>query len=120
MEINFLEKIGIIIAFLDIFWILIYYYYGAVKVYNFVEKKRYQYLGCIWIHRKKGEYYLKIPREMMKESFTTKYKIIPDNLFVKRKREQRLRICFDDKYEVYTMVSGEMTVKNHIATSSQL
>lgn len=120
MEINFIGKIGIVIAFLDLFWILVYYYYGAAKIYNLVEQKQYQYMGCFWIHRKRGEYYLKIPKEVIVNSFTTQYKIVPENLFVRRKQERRIRICFADKYEVFTEISKEITVKNHIATSNQL
>ena len=120
MELNFSEKIGIIIAFLDLFWILIYYYYGAAKVYNLVEKKQYRYMGCFWIHRKKGEYFLKIPEEVIEDSFTTQYKIVPENLFVRWKMEQRLRICFAHNYDVFTEISKDITVKNHIATCNQL
>lgn len=120
MEIGVIEKIGIIIVFLDLFWILIYYYYGTVKVYNLKEHKQYEYMGSLWIRRKKGEYCLLIPKEIIEDSYTTQYKIVIEYLFLKWKQYQRMKISFSNKYDVYTQIRKEITVKNHIATSNQL
>ena len=120
MKINFGEITGTVLVLLYLVWILIYYYYGAVKIYNLTEKKQYRYLGCLWIHKQKGEYYLRIPGEMIEESVTTEYKLVLENLFVKQKEEQRVRICFEDKYDAFAKIAEEISVKNYIATSNQL
>jgi len=112
-------KIGIIIIILDLLWVL-FYYYGTAKIYNLTEQKQYQYLGYLWIRKKHGEYLLSLPKEMIHNSYTTQYKIIPEKHFCKGKEEARLRVCFGDKYVVITEVSKEITVKNYIATSNQL
>lgn len=120
MELNILSKIGVLLMILHLMWILFYYYYGAAKVYNLVEKRRYQYMGCLWIRKKKGEYYLIIPKEIMEASHTTSYRILPETLFVKQKSRRKLMVRFEEQYDVFTTISGEITVKNHIATSNQL
>mgnify|MGYP003296342858 CR=1 FL=1 len=120
MKLHFLEIAGVLLLVLHLLWIVIYYYYGAIKIYNLTEKNCYQYLGCLWIKKVKGEYRLKIPQEMLDNSFTTQYKIVAEDLFVKRKQQEKVRICFGNKYYVYVTVGKEISVKNHIATSRQL
>lgn len=136
--------IGIIILILDIVWIVFYYYYAAVKIYNFKEKtnkteqdrilkklfafqnnitcrqEEYQYLGYLWIRKKRGEWYLKIPREMIENSTTTKYKIISQSWFHKLRKGEKIHINFADKYHTEVRLSAQITVKNYIATSRQL
>ena len=111
---------GLVIFILHLLWLLIYYYYGAIKIYNLTEKKQYQYVGCLWIRKVKGEYLLKIPQEMLDQSYTTQYRIVPENLFLKGKEGENLRLCFGSQYYTTIKVEKEISVKNHIATSNQL
>ena len=111
---------GIIILSLDIMWIVFYYYYATVKVYNFYEKDSYEYLGCLWIRKKRGEYYLRISEEMIDNSTTTKYKIISSSVFHKVKKGKKIYINFADKYDIETRIAAQITVKNYIATSQRL
>ena len=101
-------------------WITFYYYYAAVKVYNFLEKEKWVYSGCLWIRKKRGRHYLKVPREMLDNSTTTKYKFISQSGFHKRKRGETIQINFTEKYDVTVEIEAEITVKNYIATSHQL
>ena len=120
MILQFLKITGGVLVLLHLFWILIYYYYGAIKIYNLKEKKCYEYLGCLWIRKEKGEYCMQIPQEMLDKSFTTQYKIVTEEVFWRRKSKEKVRICFGNKYYTYVTVEKEISVKNHIATSNQL
>ncbi len=124
--------IGIIILILDIIWIVFYYYYATVKVYNFCGKKskrpfkgiikqeEYLYLGYLWIRKRRGNYYLKIPKQMVEDSVTTKYKIISQSTFHILKKGEKIQINFADKYDTAVEIAAQITVKNYIATSHQL
>ena len=111
---------GIAILALDVIWILFYYYYATVKVYNLYEKEKYQYLGHLWIRKKRGEYYLFIPEEMINNSITTKYKIVSSSVFHQVRKGKKICINFAGKYDVQATVSARFTVKNYIATSHRL
>ena len=119
MEINMLHKAGIGLIFLNLIFILMYYY-GAAKVYNLQEDKKYRYMGCFWIFKSNGEYVLRIPKEVLEESVTTQYRIYPEEAFRKWNRKRRIRISFADNYDIFTDISTVITVKNHIATSHRL
>lgn len=112
--------IGILILFIDIFWIVFYYYYATVKIYNFQEMEKYQYLGYLWIHKRKGQYYLKISQEMIDNSVTTEYKIVSQSAFHRLKRREKIYINFADQYGTEVRMASQITVKNYIATSHQL
>lgn len=116
---NWIGKIGIIVMIFDLLWVM-FYYYGTVKVYNLTEHKQYKYLGYLWIRKKQGEYILHLPEEMIYNSHTTRYKIIPEKQFCMGKEEKHLRVCFGSKFVLITEISKEITVKNYIATSNQL
>lgn len=124
MQLSTWHYIGIAILTLDIVWIVFYYYYATVKVYNFQEKinnqETYQYLGYLWIRKKQNEYYLKIPREMIEDSITTGYKIVSQSMFHKLKKGEKMRIDFADQYYTEVKIYAQITVKNYIATSHQL
>ena len=120
MNLTYWHYMGIVILTLDIVWIVFYYYYATVKVYNFRENNHYQYLGYLWIRKKQGEYYLKIPQEMIEDYVTTKYKIISQSWFHKLRKGEKIHIDFADKYHMEARLSEKITVKNYIATSHQL
>ena len=136
--------IGITILTLDIVWIVFYYYYATVKIYNFKEQinrkgkccklkgilpprqnrklaqQEYQYLGHLWVRKKRGQYILRIPQEMIDVSVTTRYKIVSESAFHKLRKGEKLYIDFADKYHTEVKISAQITVKNYIATSHQL
>lgn len=112
--------IGSIILILDIIWIAFYYYYATVKIYNFKQNKEYHYLGHLWIRKKRGQYYLKIPGEMIELSVTTQYKIVSQSAFHRFRKGEKLYVNFADEYQTEVRLSSLMTVKNYIATSHQL
>ena len=112
--------IGIAMLILDVIWIVFYYYYAAVKIYNFREMKQYCYLGYLWVCKKRGEYYLRIPREMIENSVTTKYKIISQSLFHKLRKGEKIYIDFAGKYHIEVRLADEIIVENYITTSHQL
>ncbi|MBR5578768.1 MAG: hypothetical protein IKW28_07220 [Lachnospiraceae bacterium] len=116
MEINMIYKIGIILMAVDLGWLLFYYFYATVEVYNLKEKEDYQYMGHLWIKRKRGSHYLYIPKEMDLYSYTTEYRIVPGILFYYFNKGEEIRISFHGKYDVFPTVSEAITVKNHIAT----
>jgi len=107
---------GITLLILDITWIIFYYYYATVKVYNFYEGKHYQYLGYLWIRKKRGEWYLNIPREMVENSVTTKYKIISASWFHKFRKGEKMHIDFAGEYRTEVRLSAKIYVQNYIAT----
>ena len=111
---------GITILVLDVIWIVFYYYYATVKVYNFCEGKQYQYLGYLWIRKRRGEWYLEIPKEMIEKSFTTKYKIISQSWFHKFRKGERMHIGFAEQYRTEVKLSAKINVKNYIFTSHYL
>lgn len=111
--------IGITILILDIAWI-IFYYYATVNVYNFCERKYYRYLGYLWIRKKRGEWYLTIPSEMIEKSVTTKYKIVSASWFHKFRKGEKMHIDFGGKHRVEVKLSAEILVQNYIATSQYL
>lgn len=133
MYLTIWHYIGITILILDIIWIVFYYYYATVKVYNFHEgnpqegmftaiqkQKKYQYLGYLWVRKRQGEYYLKIPVEMIENSVTTKYKITSQSWFHMLRKGEKMHISFADQYMTEVKLDREITVKNYIATSHQL
>lgn len=144
MDLTSCNYIGIILLTLDIIWIMFYYYYATVKIYNFkettnkiklykkitkqpaaqnnitIKREEYQYLGHLWIRKKRGEYYLKISQEMMEQSFTTKYKIVSQSMFHQFRKGEKIHINFADQYRTDAKLSAEITVKNYISTSHQL
>lgn len=144
MNLRTWNYIGIILLGLDIAFIVFYYYYATVKVYNFKQKigkikrrsllnrakifqnnpkctqEEYYYLGHLWIRKKRGEYYLKISQEMMEQSFTTKYKIVSQSMFHQFRKGEKIHINFADQYRTDAKLSAEITVKNYISTSHQL
>ena len=120
MNIPIWNYIGITIIILDILWIVFYYYYATVKIYNFHEKEKFRYLGHLWIRKKNGQYYLKIPGEMIDDSVTTKYKIISESIFHQLRKGKKVYINFADKYDTEVIMSAQITVKNYIATSHRL
>ena len=109
-----------LILILDIIWIVFYYYYATVKVYNFCEGKHYHYLGYLWIRKKRGEWYLKIPHDMIENSVTTKYKIVSASWFHKFRKGEKMHIDFAGKCRKEVRVSAKILVQNYIATSGQL
>ena len=120
MNLTIWHYIGIAIIILDIVWIGFYYYYATVKIYNYHEKGTFQYLGYLWIRKKNGQYYLKIPQEMIENSVTTKYKITSESVFHQLRKEKKLYINFADNYDTEVIIEAQITVKNYIATSHQL
>lgn len=120
MEKSMLYQIGTLLMVMDIGWLLFYYFYATVEIYNLVEKKSYKYMGHLWIRRKKGSYYLYIPKEISLYSYTTEYKVIPGFFFYAINRGAEIRISFHGKYDIFLNVSDAITVKNHIATCPRL
>lgn len=120
MNLSIWHYMGITILALDIIWIIFYYYYATVKIYNLKEKENYNYLGYLWIYKKRGHYYLNIPKKMIEDSVTTKYKIVSQSSFHILKKGEKIHINFADKYIVETGLSAGITVKNYIATSQRL
>ena len=112
--------IGIAILSLDIVWLSFFYYYGSVKIYNFCEDKRYCYLGYLWIHKKRGEWYLEIPEDMIDASVTTKYKIVSAFWFHKFQKGKKMHIDFAGKCREQVRISSEIIVDNYITTSRYL
>lgn len=112
--------IGMAILVSDIVWITFYYYYATVKIYNFQEKEQYIYLGYLWIRKKRGEYYLRIPQEMIENSTTTQYKLISQSMFHQLKRGEKIQISFADKHDTIAEISAHIIVKNYIAVSQQI
>ena len=90
MKLTFLHYLGFLLLLLDILWIVFYYYYATVKVYNFYEGNHYRYLGYLWIRKKRGEWYLMIPENMVENSVTTKYKIVSASWFHKFRKGETL------------------------------
>ena len=119
MELSTLLFIGIIIFLLDFIWIAIYYYYGTVKIYNYIEDDKYQYLGFLWIRKKYGEWFLTIPQDMIDNSITTKYKIVSASGFHTLRNGQTLFVSFSKQYEIKTEISKKFFVNNYIFTSNQ-
>lgn len=115
-----LYQLGVWLMAADILWLLFYYFYATVEVYNLMEKGRYRYMGSLWIKKKKGQYYLQISEEMTESSYTTEYKVVPGIFFCFINRGQKIRINFQGKYEVFTEVTDPITVKNYIATYPRL
>ena len=107
MELTLLHYVGIIIFILDLIWISIYYYYGTVKIYNYVEKDNYQYLGFLWIRKQRGEWFLSIPANMIDNSITTKYKLVSASGFHTLHNGESLFVSFDNKYEVKVEISKD-------------
>ena len=120
MQISSIYQIGILLMVLDLGWLFFYYFYGTVELYNLVEDNRYKYMGHLWIKRKKGSYYLYIPKEISLSSDTTVYKIVPGAIFYYVNKGQEIRVSFHGKYDVFHKISDPITVKNHIATYSRL
>ena len=120
MQLTTWHYIGIAIFLLDLIWVAIYYYYATVKIYNFQEKDRYYYLGYLWIRKKNGQYYLKIPQEMIENSVTTEYKITSESIFHQLRKGKKLYINFADNYDAEVILEAQIMVKNYIATSHQL
>ena len=120
MNLTSLHYMGITILILDLFWIGFYYYYATVKVYNFWEKEKYQYLGYLWIQKKNGWYYLKIPQQMIENSVTTKYKITSESWFHHLRKGKKMYIHFAHGYEKEVTIGADIIVKNYIETSHQL
>ena len=120
MNLTIWHYIGITIFTLDIIWIVFYYYYATVKVYNYCEKTNYQYLGFLWIRKKRGEWYLKIPKEMIEDSVTTEYKIISQSWFHKFRKGEKMHVNFADSYRTEVKLAAKIKVSNYIVTSGQL
>ena len=120
MNLTTWHYIGIAFFISDIIWIVFYYYYATVKVYNLYEKAHFQYLGYLWIRKKRGEWYLEIPEEMIDNSLTTEYKIISQSWFHKFRKGEKIHISFAGKYQAEAKLSAKITVKNYIATSLRL
>lgn len=119
MELTTLHFLGILIFILDLVWISIYYYYGTVKIYNYIEGDKYQYLGFLWIRKKRGEWFLTIPQDMIDHSMTTKYKIVSSSGFHALRNGQTLFVSFNNKFEVKVKISKEFYAFNYLCTSHQ-
>ena len=118
MKLTLWYYFGIIIFILDLIWIAFYYYYASVKIYNFIHGDKYQYLGFLWIRKKRGEWFLSIPQDMIDISITTKYKIISASGFHALRTGKSLFVNFNNQYEVKIKIAKEMEVINYIHTSS--
>lgn len=116
MNLELLYQAGIWLMAADLLWLLFYYFYATVEVYNLVEENSYQYMGSLWIKKKKGDHYLYLTREIEERSYTTEYKIVPGCFFCFVNKKEKIRISFQGKYEVLTEISDPITVKNYIAT----
>ena len=119
MQLTPWHYVGIIIFILDFIWISIYYYYGTVKIYNYIEGEKYQYMGFLWIRKKYGEWFLSIPQDMIDNSITTKYKIVSASGFHTLRNGQTLFVSFNKQYEVKAKISRKFYVYNYIFTSNQ-
>ena len=104
----------------DLLWLLFYYLYATVEIYNLVEEEKYRYMGSIWVKKKRGVYWLSVPKDMELRSYTTEYKIIPGCFFYYVNQGEKIRINFYDKYEIITEISDPIDVKNYIATYPRL
>lgn len=120
MEIIKWLLVGAILLALDIYGLLSNDELGMVKVYNFMQKQEEQYLGVVWIQKKRGKYYVKIPQKMLEASLTTEYKLKSVSAIHKVENGEKLQVLFADSYQTETLLSGQMTVKNYIATSGRL
>lgn len=120
MNLTTWHYIGIAILTLDIVWIVFFYYYATVKVYNLCEGKHYRYLGYLWIRKKRGEWYLTMPVDMVEHSVTTKYKIISASWFHKFRKGEKMHISFAEKYRVEVRVSAKIYVQNYIGANHYL
>ena len=120
MEISSLYQLGIVLMVMDLGWLLFYYFYATVEIYNLIEKEHYKYMGHLWIRKKKGSYYLYIPKKISFYSCTTEYKIIPGFFFYYINQGEEIRISFQGKYDIFLDVSDAITVKNYIATYPRL
>ena len=119
MQLTTWHYIGIVIFLLDLIWIAVYYYYATVKIYNYIEGDRYQYLGFLWIRKKQGQWFLQVPKEMVENSLTTKYKLVSQSGFHALRKGQSIFVSFENKYEVKTKIEKEFIVTNYISTSNQ-
>lgn len=120
MHLTTWHYIGMTLLGLDIICSILYYYHATVKIYNYYEKNTYLYLGHLWIYKKNGQWYLKIPKKMIEESFTTKYKIISQTLVHKLKKGEKVYINFANRYHTQAKIDVEITVENYITTSQRL
>ena len=118
---NDMEKLpllilGIAVLLANLFWLLMYLFYGAVQVYNLREGKSYAYLGSLWIEHRRGQYLLCIPEKMLNKSYTTNYKIRTGRLFAGLHGNRILCIRFGKEKDVCVPVEREMIAKNYVAT----
>ena len=120
MNLTIWHYVGIGLLTLDIIWIVFYYYYATVKVYNFCEGKHYRYLGYLGIRKKRGEWYLEIPEDMIEKSVTTKYRIMSASWFHKFRKGERMHIDFAGKYRTEVQLSAKIYVYNYLTTSGRL
>ena len=119
MQLTTWHYIGIVIFLLDLIWIAVYYYYATVKIYNYIEGDRYHYLGFLWIRKKQGQWFLQVPKEMVENSLTTKYKLVSQSGFHALRKGESIFVSFENKYEVKAKIEKEFIVINYIATSTQ-
>lgn len=119
MQLTLWHYIGITIFILDFIWIAFYYYYGTVKIFNYIVGEDYQYMGILWIRKKRGEWFLTIPQDMIDNSITTKYKLVSASGFHALRNGQTLFVSFNNKYEVKVKISKIFFACNYIATSKQ-
>ncbi|MBQ9989798.1 MAG: hypothetical protein IJP31_02480 [Lachnospiraceae bacterium] len=106
--------LGLLIA--NLCWLFVFLFYGAVQVYNLQEGKHYIHLDNLWIERKRGQYTLHIPRDVIDRSVTTRYKIRTGWLFARLHEEELLCIRFGKEYDICLPIEREMIAKNHVAT----
>ena len=119
MQLTTWHYVGIAIFIVDLMWVAIYYYYGTVKIYNYIEGDRYQYLGLLWIRKKQGQWFLKVPKEMVEYSVTTKYKLVSQSGFHALRNGEIIFVSFENRYEAKATIEKEFVVTNYIATSNQ-
>ena len=119
MQLTTWHYIGIFIFLLDLIWVVFYYYYATVKIYNFIQGEEYRYLGFLWIRRKQGEWFLMVPKDMIENSLTTKYKLVSQSGFHALRKGESLFVSFENKYEVKVKIEKEFWVTNYISTSNQ-
>ena len=119
MQLTTWHYAGILIFILDFIWIAIYYYYATVKIYNYIEGDRYEYLGFLWIRKKQGEWFMTVPKDMIESSLTTKYKLVSQSGFHTLRKGQSIFVSFENKYEAKTKIEKEFIVTNYIFTSNQ-
>lgn len=101
-------------------WLLYYYGYATVRIYNYEEGGNYAFLGRERIGRREGEFRLLILKEMVEASVTTRYKFRPGICFAKLHRGETLILDFAGEYRTLTEIDREMIAKNCIATSLKL